>query len=93
MLSAVVAEPMAYDSVCEFPLLGDRMNHKESAYAEGASRAREIMDVQAGDRRGDDVSATVQHRMVNERNEESRHVQGLIRAIRSGRRAKVRARA
>ena len=93
MLSAMLAEPMAYYSLCEFPLLGDRMNHKETTYAEGASRARKIMDVQAGDRRGDDVSATVQHRIVNERDEEIRHVQGLIRAIRSGRRAEVRSRA
>ena len=74
MLPAVLAEPMADDSQREFALLGNRMNHEKSTDAEGAGRAGEIVDIKAGDRRSYDTPSAIEHRMVDERDEELGHL-------------------
>ena len=62
-------------------------------HAVGARRARDVVDVEAGDRGGNDPPLAVDDRMMNQREEEIGHVTALRRASRSGRRRAVRLRA
>src|SRR5215469_8977477 len=70
VLAAEVEFPMIDYAGGEFPLLGNRMHDEDGARVVGSGRARDIVDIKAGDRRRDDLGVTVEHRMMNQRYEQ-----------------------
>ena len=69
MGAAEVEAPMIDHARGKFPLLGNRMHHEHAAHIVGARRARDIVDIEAGDRRGDALGVTIDDRMMNQRYE------------------------
>ena len=58
----------------ELPLLRHRMHDKKCPHSKCATRARQVVDIQAGDRGGDDAPVAIDHRMMNQRKKEISHV-------------------
>src|SRR5260370_9700393 len=87
---AEVEAPMIDYARRESPLFRNRMHDEHAAHLVGARRARDIVDVETGDRRSDALGVAIYHRMMNQRYEKVRHIQNLRRVARSGRRRAVR---
>ena len=68
--AAEVEAPVIDHARGEFPLLGNRMHDEHAAHVVGSRRARDIVDVEAGDRRGDGLGVAIDDRMMNQRYEE-----------------------
>src|SRR5208282_343223 len=87
---AEVETPMIDHARREFALLGYRMDDEHAAHVVGSRGARDIVNVEAGYRRGNGLGVAVYDRMMNQRYEKIGHTQNLRRSSRSGRRRAVR---
>src|ERR1700731_2961125 len=74
MSPAEVEAPVIDHARREFPLFRNRMHDEDTAYVVGSRRARDVMNVEAGDRRGYDLTVAIDDRMVNQRYEKVIHV-------------------
>ena len=80
------------DAGREFPLLFNRMDDEYSARFIGTRRARDIVNVEAGDCRRHDRPVAINHWMMDQRDVKIAHGQGFLPRSRSGRRRSVRER-
>src|ERR1700688_4123562 len=75
MGAAEVEAPMIDHTRSEFPLFGNRMHDEDTAHVVGASRARDIVNVEAGDRRSDALGVAIDDRVMDQRYEEVIHLE------------------
>ena len=87
--AAEVEAPVIDYAGREFPLLGNRMHHEHASNVVGSRRARDVVNVEAGDCRGDGLGISVDDRVVNQRYDKIATF-NLRRSSRSGRRRAVR---
>src|SRR6185312_6491169 len=101
LLGALVALPMRGDARGELALRGDGVDDEEALEAEGAARARDVVQVEVGERGGHDLLVLVVDRVMHEGDRQETHGSSPSRrarssspsasvANRSGRRARVR---
>lgn len=64
---AITVEPMLKDLFDNFLLFLDRGDDKEATNPEGATGASNIVQIQIGHRAGNNLIATVEHRVVDQR--------------------------
>src|SRR5215472_7411341 len=80
--------PVVNPGRCKLALLGHRMHDEECAHPESTCGAGQVMNIEAGDCRGDNAAVSIDHRVVNERKKEISHCEDL--RDKSGRRRAVR---
>src|SRR5271167_2423189 len=69
-----VEAPMIDHGGGELALLRDWMNEVRPFHPVRMRRSRDVVDIEAGDCGGHDASVAVDHRMMNQREEEIRHL-------------------
>ena len=90
--AAEVEAPMIDHRRRKFALLGNRMHDVGALHRVSVRGARDVVDIEAGDRGGNDAPVAIEHRMMDQREEEIGHLR-FRRRSRSGRRCSVRRRA
>src|ERR1700722_18860267 len=72
--AAEVEAPVIDHGGSEVALFGNRMHDVRTLHPVGMRRSRDVMEIEAGDRRGHDASLAIDDRMMNQRNEEVCHL-------------------